>query len=116
MVKSTKIRIPRQLLIGFILVSTNAGAQVDQSEVEQLEANKQVAMGFYRDPWATDNTDRYSDYVADTLMSSTTLAIGRASRSRRSSRRSSPIASGTAVRWTSTWWLLAGPGTTSLKA
>jgi len=68
MVKSTKIRIPRQLLIGFILVSTNAGAQVDQSEVEQLEANKQVAMGFYRDPWATDNTDRYSDYVADTYV------------------------------------------------
>jgi len=31
----------------------------------QLEANKLVAMGFYQNLWATNNTDRYSDYVAD---------------------------------------------------
>ncbi len=34
----------------------------------QLEANKQVAMGFYQDLWATNNTDRYSDYVADSYV------------------------------------------------
>ena len=31
----------------------------------QIEANKALARGFYRDLWFTDNTDRYSDYLAD---------------------------------------------------
>jgi len=68
LIYKTLMKICFLLLIGFLLGSTGASAQVDQSELEQLEANKQIAMGFYRDLWATDNTDRYSDYVADTYV------------------------------------------------
>lgn len=34
-----------------------------QASIE--EANKKIALGFYRDLWMTDNTDKYSQYVAD---------------------------------------------------
>lgn len=35
------------------------------SERTKLERNKELARGFYEDLWFTDNTDRYSEYVAD---------------------------------------------------
>jgi len=53
------------LLISLSLASPVVGAQTSASEQNRLEANKQVAMGFYQDLWATDNTDRYLDYLAE---------------------------------------------------
>lgn len=34
-------------------------------EKSQEEINKEIALNFYRDLWQTNNTDKYSDYVAD---------------------------------------------------
>ena len=42
-----------------------AAAQ-DTCTDEQIEANKELARGFYQDLWFTDNTDLYADYVAET--------------------------------------------------
>jgi predicted SnoaL-like aldol condensation-catalyzing enzyme len=53
------------LLITLSLASSVVDAQTSASEHRRLEANKQVAMGFYQDLWATDNTDRYRDYLAE---------------------------------------------------
>lgn len=55
----------RFLLTALPLMLVQAAvAQVDADDTPQEAANKRVALGFYQDLWATDNTDRYGDYVA----------------------------------------------------
>jgi len=38
------------------------------ADTAALERNKETARQFYQDLWFTDNTDTYSDYVADTYI------------------------------------------------
>ena len=38
------------------------------SDVTALERNKETARQFYQDLWFTDNTDMYSDYVAESYI------------------------------------------------
>ncbi|MEN1727643.1 MAG: nuclear transport factor 2 family protein [Pseudomonadota bacterium] len=60
---------PRFLLIALlILFLLPAYAQVDADDTPEEAANKEAALGFYRDLWATDNTDRYRDYVAESYV------------------------------------------------
>lgn len=45
------------------------GAATHSVESESVEErNKAIARAFYQDLWFTQNTDRYSDYVADTYV------------------------------------------------
>lgn len=39
-----------------------------EADTDVLERNKETARNFYQDLWFTDNTDRYSEYVADTYI------------------------------------------------
>ncbi|MEO1041929.1 MAG: nuclear transport factor 2 family protein [Pseudomonadota bacterium] len=48
------------------LAATGIAAAQETCTDEQIEANKEIARGFYQDLWFTDNTDRYTEYVADT--------------------------------------------------
>lgn len=56
------------LFIFLAVLSQMADAQSDSDGQGTLEANKQVALGFYRDLWGSDNTERYQDYVAETYI------------------------------------------------
>jgi predicted SnoaL-like aldol condensation-catalyzing enzyme len=56
------------IALWLILPIAAAHAQTEDDDRARLEANKQVAMGFYQNLWARDNTDRYPDYVADTYV------------------------------------------------
>ena len=38
------------------------------ADITALERNKETARQFYQDLWFTDNTDMYSDYVADSYI------------------------------------------------
>ncbi len=51
-----------------LLLSEPTLAQADARDITQEEANKRTALGFYRDLWASDNTDRYADYMAETYV------------------------------------------------
>ncbi|NOX82291.1 MAG: ester cyclase [Alphaproteobacteria bacterium] len=50
------------LLLPIFAVSA-ALAQTEEETI--LEANKEIARGFYQDLWFSDNTDNYVQYVAD---------------------------------------------------
>ncbi len=54
----------------FLLINTALFAQLDslntvKNEPTQEELNKEIALKFYEDLWFTNNTDKYSEYVAD---------------------------------------------------
>jgi len=54
----------------FLLINTTLFAQQDslnnvKNEPTQEELNKEIALKFYQDLWFTNNTDKYSEYVAD---------------------------------------------------
>ena len=54
----------------FLLINTALFAQLDslntvKNEPSQEELNKEIALKFYEDLWFTNNTDKYSEYVAD---------------------------------------------------
>jgi len=54
------------LLCFLLLPFFTSSAVFAQSENEAaLEANKEIARGFYQDLWFSDNTDNYAQYVAD---------------------------------------------------
>ncbi|MGI9552523.1 MAG: ester cyclase [Aurantibacter sp.] len=49
--------------------SVNALGQVDSLLVsDQIESNKQIALKFYNDLWATNNTDKYAETVSDSYV------------------------------------------------
>lgn len=49
-----------------VLVSAVAYCQVDRLTIgNQSESNKQIALKFYNDLWATNNTDKYTETVAE---------------------------------------------------
>ena len=51
------------------LIYTNVWCQVDSLYNDnQLKFNKQIAMKFYNDLWATNNTHKYAETVADTYV------------------------------------------------
>lgn len=51
------------------LISTNVWCQVDSLYgSNQIEINKRIVMKFYNDLWATNNTDKYAETVADTYV------------------------------------------------
>ena len=54
----------------FLLINTALFAQLDslntvKNAPSQEELNKEIALKFYEDLWFTNNTDKYSEYVAD---------------------------------------------------
>lgn len=51
-----------------VLLTSAANAQVDADDTPEEAANKERALGFYRDLWGSDNTDRYVDYMAETYV------------------------------------------------
>lgn len=51
-----------------LLFAQMSVAQVDSAYQAQLEANKELALNFYKDLWATNNTDKYVKYMADTYI------------------------------------------------
>jgi len=54
------------LLFTFSLIAVSTSSQTESiDEKSREERNKEVASSFYRDLWATDNTDNYSMYLAD---------------------------------------------------
>jgi len=57
----------RTLLLFLILTSQiDVYSQQDNIQLQsQLEINKEIARGFYQDLWFTNNTEKYTDYVAD---------------------------------------------------
>lgn len=54
-----------RFLVVICCLALPAAADAQAPDTRQLKANKQIARDFYRDLWFTDNTDRYSRYVAD---------------------------------------------------
>lgn len=69
-IKAKNIIMKKSLL--FCLVAslcTAAWCQVDSlAKSHQIEANKQIVMKFYNDLWATNNTDRYAETVAESYV------------------------------------------------
>ncbi|MCM5661537.1 nuclear transport factor 2 family protein [Galbibacter mesophilus] len=57
----------RLFLFGLILLIFEiCFAQTEESKTfQKLKQNKEIAKNFYQDLWATNNTDKYKDYVAD---------------------------------------------------
>jgi len=54
------------ITLSLFTFSFSVYAQTDSIiEKSQEEINKEIALNFYRDLWQTNNTDKYSDYVAD---------------------------------------------------
>lgn len=53
------------LLILTSLTESSLLAQQTDSTRTREEINKEIALNFYRDLWDTNNTDRYSEYMAD---------------------------------------------------
>lgn len=48
------------------LICTTSWSQIDSlAKSLQIEANKQIVMKFYNDLWATNNTDKYAETVAE---------------------------------------------------
>lgn len=43
-------------------------ACASEADTDVLERNKEVARNFYEDLWFSENTDNYSEYVADTYI------------------------------------------------
>ncbi|NRB84938.1 MAG: hypothetical protein HRU49_14395, partial [Winogradskyella sp.] len=64
----------KYLIVFVLLISVSFSvAQIDariepQIATSQEEINKQIALNFYEDLWNSDNTDKYSEYVADTYI------------------------------------------------
>ena len=64
----------KYLIVFVLLISVSFSvAQTDariepQIATSQEEINKQIALNFYEDLWNSDNTDKYSEYVADTYI------------------------------------------------
>lgn len=58
----------RAALCALLLFAPLAHAQIDKDDTAREAANKQIALGFYRDLWGSDNTDRYADYMAETYV------------------------------------------------
>lgn len=55
------------LLAGVVVLAACSGPAVDEGRA--LEArNKEIALKFYEDLWFSQNTDKYTDYVADTYV------------------------------------------------
>ena len=50
------------------LCTVSAWAQVDSLSVENLTKNKEIVLKFYHDLWATNNTDKYAETVAETYV------------------------------------------------
>jgi len=50
------------------LVSTATWSQINSSGSDQITINKQIALKFYNDLWATNNTDKYAETVADSYV------------------------------------------------
>lgn len=56
----------RLLILTILALHSNAYSQEDSiSSSSKLEKNKEIARNFYQDLWFTDNTDNYSEYVAE---------------------------------------------------
>lgn len=49
-------------------VALVGAAHAEHHEKSQLERNKEAARKFYEDLWFSQNTDRYTDYVAETYV------------------------------------------------
>lgn len=67
------MKLPLVFLIALSIAAGAAGQGPAPSPAHdcppsQIEANKQLARDFYRDLWFTDNTDRYSRYLAETYV------------------------------------------------
>ena len=50
------------------LCTISVWAQVDSLSVEELTKNKEIVLKFYHDLWATNNTDKYAETVAETYV------------------------------------------------
>lgn len=46
----------------------NGRAVSSRSEISREQRNKQIATNFYQDLWFTNNTEKYTQYVADTYV------------------------------------------------
>ena len=57
----------RTLLLFLILtLQISVFSQQDSLQLKsQKETNKEIARNFYQDLWFSNNTEKYSDYVAD---------------------------------------------------
>ena len=47
------------------LFAQSDSLNIDEKRPSQEEINKEIARNFYQDLWFTDNTDKYTDYVAE---------------------------------------------------
>ncbi|MEM6747386.1 MAG: ester cyclase [Pseudomonadota bacterium] len=56
----------KEAVIATFLAAIGIATAQETCTDEQIEANKEIARGFYRDLWFSNNTDRYTEYVADT--------------------------------------------------
>ena len=52
-------------LFSSILYAQSDSLNIGKDQPSQEEINKQIALKFYQDLWFTNNTDKYTDYVAD---------------------------------------------------
>jgi len=64
----SKTATRRALLLALLLTAPQVHAQTEARDSAQEAANKRIALGFYRDLWDSDNTDRYADYLAETYI------------------------------------------------
>jgi len=54
------------ILLTILIFGANTYSQVNSlSSKNKQERNKEIAKNFYQDLWFSNNTDKYSDYVAD---------------------------------------------------
>lgn len=57
------------LLLALVGMWMNSYAQNDSLVIQSKQnRNKEIARNFYQDLWFTDNTDNYTEYVADTYV------------------------------------------------
>ncbi len=57
-----------QSFIIALFCTLGAWAQVDSLRLSELTKNKEIALKFYNDLWATNNTDKYAETVAETYV------------------------------------------------
>ncbi|MDJ0917035.1 MAG: ester cyclase [Woeseiaceae bacterium] len=55
-------------VLALLLMSMSAGSLADTAIPGAEEQNKKLARGFYENLWFSNQTDRYTDYLADTYV------------------------------------------------
>lgn len=58
----------KRVSLSLLLVLGLSAYGTPSSQQEETEKNKEIALNFYRDLWGSPNTDRYSQYVAETYV------------------------------------------------